>query len=53
MEVATGTLLRGALRLAGEAAEGSAVFDGARPVPLDTPILTSRRLEVVRTFSGG
>jgi sulfur carrier protein ThiS len=52
-EVAEGTLLRVALRSVGLAGEGSAVLDGERPVPLDTPLSRAHRLTVVPTFSGG
>ncbi len=51
--VTRGTLLRDALRTAGLAAEGSAVFDGDQPLPLTTPLNESLRLQVVPTFSGG
>jgi len=53
IDVPFGTLLRRALREAGQAAEGSAVLEGETPVPLDEPLERSRRFTVVPTFSGG
>ena len=53
LESTEGTLLRQLLRTIGQAAEGCAVLDGDRPVPLDLPITASVRLTVVPTFSGG
>lgn len=52
-EVVHGTQLRIALRSAGIAGEGSAVLDGDRPLPLDTPLVRAQRLTVIPTFSGG
>jgi hypothetical protein len=51
--VAAGTPLRLALRAIGELGEGCAVLDGARPLPLDTPVDRPRRLRLIPTFSGG
>jgi hypothetical protein len=51
--VPDGTPLRVALRSIGEFGEGSAVFEGDRSLPLDTPIDGPRRYRVVPTFSGG
>jgi|SRR5579863_9481194 hypothetical protein len=51
--VPSGTLLRVALRLAGGAAEGSAVLRGETPVPLDLRLDRAERFTVVSTFSGG
>ena len=53
LEVAPGTPVRAALRSLGVAAEGSAVFDADRSLPLDTPLDRPRKLRVVSTFSGG
>ena len=53
VEVPSGAKIRDALRSAGLAAEGCAVLEGERPVPLDRPLGDSRRLTVVPTFSGG
>jgi sulfur carrier protein ThiS len=53
LTVPEGTLVRVALRAIGQAPEGSAVLDGATPVPLDTPLDRPIRLTVVPTFSGG
>jgi hypothetical protein len=47
------TTVRAALRSLGEFGEGSAVFELGRSLPLDTPIVGPRRLQVVPTFSGG
>jgi len=53
LEVASGTLVRAAVRAAGEAPEGSLVLCGETPLPLDTSITEDLRLLVVPTFSGG
>ena len=53
IEVVKGTMLRVALRAVGLAAEGSAVLDGDRPMPLDSVLDRKARLTVVPTFSGG
>lgn len=52
-EVSPGAPLRSALRAIGQAAEGCAVLDGDRPIPLDTPLLAPARFTVLPTFSGG
>ncbi|MGC2288657.1 MAG: hypothetical protein WA688_02205 [Thermoplasmata archaeon] len=51
--VPKGTPLRNVLRSIGQAAEGSAVLSGERPVPLDIPLEKSARFTVIPTFSGG
>jgi sulfur carrier protein ThiS len=53
VEVEEGMLLRVALRKAGYAPEGSAVFEGDRPLPLDVALRSSCRLVLIPTFSGG
>jgi sulfur carrier protein ThiS len=53
VRVPKGTTLRSALRSIGQAAEGSAVLSGDRPVPLDLPLEKSARFTVIPTFSGG
>jgi len=53
LSMAGRTTLRAALRSVGEFAEGSAVFEAGRSLPLDTPIVGPRRFQVVPTFSGG
>jgi sulfur carrier protein ThiS len=53
VEVEAGTPLRTALRLAGQAPEGSAVLNGDVPLPLDVPLSADSRLTVIPTFSGG
>jgi sulfur carrier protein ThiS len=53
VEVPAGTPIRAILRSLGVAAEGSAVFDHDRSIPLDTRLEGPRRLRVVSTFSGG
>ncbi len=51
--VAADASVRTALRAVGLFGEGSAVLDGGRPLPLDTPVGAARTLTVVPTFSGG
>ncbi len=53
LQVARGTLLRQALRSVGQAAEGAAVLQNGRPVPLDLPLERAGRFTVIPTFSGG
>jgi sulfur carrier protein ThiS len=53
IRVPKGTSLRVALRSIGMAAEGSAVLNGDRPVPLDLPLERNARFTVIPTFSGG
>ena len=53
VRVAPGTLLRDVLRSLGQAAEGSAVLENDRPVPLDLPLQRNARYTVIPTFSGG
>ncbi|MCI4331725.1 MAG: hypothetical protein L3K19_07780, partial [Thermoplasmata archaeon] len=53
VELACGIPLRVALRQLGQAAEGCAVLEGGRSLPLDTPLERSTRLTVLPTFSGG
>jgi sulfur carrier protein ThiS len=53
VRVAKGTPLRVVLRSIGQAAEGSAVLSGDRPVPLDLPVEKNARFTVIPTFSGG
>ncbi|MGA7860740.1 MAG: hypothetical protein WCB19_02655 [Thermoplasmata archaeon] len=53
LRVPRGTPLRAVLRSIGQAAEGSAVLSGGRPVPLDLPLEKSARFTVIPTFSGG
>jgi len=53
VQVPRGTLLRTVLRSMGQAAEGSAVLEAGRPVPLDLPLEKPSRFTVIPTFSGG
>jgi sulfur carrier protein ThiS len=53
VRVPKGTPLRLVLRSIGQAAEGSAVLEGDRPVPLDLPLDRNGRFTVIPTFSGG
>jgi sulfur carrier protein ThiS len=53
VRVPKGTPLRVVLRSIGQAAEGSAVLAGDRPVPLDLPLERNSRFTVIPTFSGG
>ncbi len=53
VEVPVGTPVRAVLRSIGQAAEGSAVLSGDRPVPLDLPLEKNGRFTVIPTFSGG
>jgi sulfur carrier protein ThiS len=53
VQVPKGTPLRVALRSIGQAAEGSAVLSGDRPVPLDLPLEKNGRFTVIPTYSGG
>ena len=53
IRVPSGTLLRSVLRSIGQAAEGSAVLLGDRPVPLDLRLEKNARFRVIPTFSGG
>ncbi|MGB6443436.1 MAG: hypothetical protein WBF81_09100 [Thermoplasmata archaeon] len=53
IRVASGTLVRTALRAVGQAPEGCAVLVAEVSIPLDTPIDRPLRLTVVPTFSGG
>lgn len=53
VELPASARVRDALRLAGHAPEGSAVFVDGVSVPLDAPLPRDGRLTVVSTFSGG
>ena len=52
-EVRAGTPIRVALRSVGQLAEGCAVFERDRSLPLDTRIEGPGRFRIVPTFSGG
>jgi sulfur carrier protein ThiS len=53
LEVPIGSTVRVALKRLGVAAEGCAVLEDGRSVPLDMPIHSTKRLTIVPTFSGG
>jgi sulfur carrier protein ThiS len=53
LHLAPGTTVREAVRAAGLAPEGTAVFLDEESVPLDAPLDRACRLIVVPTFSGG
>ena len=53
VQVPRGTPLRAVLHSIGRPAEGSAVLEEDRPVPLDLPLEKDSRFTVIPTFSGG
>lgn len=53
LDLPAGAEVREALRRIGQAPEGSAVWEGEEPIPLDARVVPNARYLVVPTFSGG